>query len=124
MMEVCLGRVFRSLSPTVHVFVVNLDQPVYPKLKSLSFDDITFSAGALEKLLSVVAKMHGLDILTMRWCRVPDIECRADLENLVENVIWEDVEVISRFYETDFEGDRYLEEDSDDDDYCYLGGYF
>ena len=68
--------------------------------------------------------MHDLDTLTMRWCRVPDIERRADLENLVENVIWENVEIIPRFYETDCEGDRCWEEDTDDDDYGYLGGYF
>ena len=77
------------MSPTTHVFTVNLDQLVSPELKSLSFDDIEFSAEAVEQLLDVVREMYDIDSLVMRWCRVPDIERRADFEDLVENLLWE-----------------------------------
>ena len=97
-MEVRTGSTFRPLTSTTHVFVVNLGQPVSPKLKSLSFDDLKFSAEAVEKLLEVVGKMCDLDSLTMRWCRVPDTERLADIENLVQTVVLESVTEINAEY--------------------------
>ena len=102
---------------TTYFSTINLDQPVSLELKSLSFDRIEFSAAALEILLDVVTKRcDNLDSLTMQWCRVPRIECRADFEGLVKNVVWETMTETDPVYdETESEGDMYLEDDSDDD---------
>ena len=110
---------------TAYFSTVDLDQPVSLKLKSLSFDHIEFSEAALEELIDVVTKRCDLDGLTMRYCRVPHIECRAGLEDLVEYLVWEVVTVIGPTYEkTESEGDSYWEDDSDDDDYGYISGQF
>ena len=78
--------------------MVNLGQPVSPKLKSLSFDDVEFSTEAVEKLLEVVGKTCDLDSLTMRWCRVPSTERLADFKNLVQTVVLEPVREIPAEY--------------------------
>ena len=123
-MEVRTGSVFRRLSSTAHVFTVNLGQPGFPKLKSLTFDGFDFSAEAVKKLLDVVVEMCDLNRLTMRWCEVPQgINCRADFENVVQNVTWDCVtEMGPWYYRAESEEDRSREGDFDAYDYGCLGG--
>ena len=97
-------------------------------MKSLSFDDVEFSTEALEKLVAVVSEMYdldrGLNNLTVRCCRVPDLERKADFEDLVGNVVWDFVtEMSSQYDESESEEDRYWEDDFEDYGYWGFGRY-
>ena len=79
-------------------------------------------------MLEVLSEMcdldRGLNDLIMRYCGVPDLECQADLKDLVENVVWDFVtESSSQYDETESEEDRYWQDDFENCGYLGFGRY-
>jgi hypothetical protein len=102
------------------------DQLIVPKLESLSFSDIDLFPEPLKKLLDILEerRTHGVGLkgLTIWSCGVGILEFKEELEDLVEKIIWEDVEEMDLDYEPETEeettsGDETeIEEEVDSED--------
>jgi len=95
----------------------NPDQPIIPKLKSLSFQNISLFYSLHQKLLEVLEERRhhdvGLKGLVLRSCRVPSDRCKADLKGLVKKVTWDNMMEMGSDYEVTGTEEETEETDSD-----------
>ena len=99
-----------------------LDQPITPKLESLSFHYLDLFFDSQNKLLDMLKERltHGIGLksLAIRMCNVHTLECEEELEDLVREVTWENVREIRSEYDTESE-----ETGLEDECYDYRFGY-
>jgi len=124
-MKVCIGRLLEPWYSITHVCTAKLDQPIAPKLESLSFHNVDLRLEPHNKLLGILRERctHdvGLRSLVLRSCYVPTLEYKKELEGLVKEITWEDV--VESDDETDSEtdsySDSYSEEETEDAHCCF-----
>ena len=111
-MEVCTVEGVKS-HVTAHT---PTDTPIAPKLKSLSCRNVDLLYKTHRKLLDALRWRHdhgvGLESLNLQSCRVPTDEYKTDLEDVVEEVVWDDVTEMGSEYTPDNEHgwtDEYME---------------
>ena len=80
---------------------VKPDQPTAPKLTSFLVCNVGIYYEPYNKLLDIL-KERGLKGLSVRSCRAPTLECKKELEGLVENIVWENVRLTRGGVSIDF----------------------
>jgi len=116
-MKVCTERLLEPWYLITHMRTVKPDQPIVPKLKSLSLLNVYLLEqqhnGLLDVLKARRAHDIGLKSLVVRSCHVHTLEYEKELKGLVKKVTWEDVtEMDSEYVETETE-----EETDSEDEY-------
>lgn len=80
---------------------------IAPKLKSLSCRNVDLLYKTRRKLLEALQERRdygvGLETLVIQSCRVPTVEYKKDLEDFVEEVVWDDVTEMGSEYTSDNE---------------------
>jgi hypothetical protein len=101
---------------------------IAPKLKSLSFYNVDILFGLHSKLLRMLEERctydASLESLVLHSCRVSTLECKEELESLVEKVIWENVMEMRSNYGSGILEDIEWDSESEDEDYDFGMHYY
>ena len=103
------------------MYTANPDEPLIPKLKSLSFRNINLFSKLHLRLVGILLERRnrnlGLESLVIQGCRVPTAECRENLEDLVEKVTWDDaIEIGSGYGDSETETEEVSDETEESDE--------